>query len=141
MAKVGKKTSQKNKHTKKPSRKLKKKNLKYVIPTCCGVLFLLGLSFLNLTLIRPKQSVPLVLATQDAANPEKVYWNEFLDDNLTYAPGWIRLAEIEFLENRYLAAKDAIFKAKETQPNNKELKDLEVKINRALVEDIQERDF
>ncbi len=59
---------------------------------------------------------------------EKGFWQAFLKKNPSYLPGWLELAKIEVQLEDIDAAKEALNKAREIDPNSELLKETAKKL-------------
>lgn len=56
-----------------------------------------------------------------AAEKERGFWLNFLDENPTYLEGWVELAVLEYNEGNMEAADEYYLKAKSIDPNSDKL--------------------
>lgn len=105
-------------------------------------MFLLTVSVLNITSHKIKVRTSVVLAKGNVSEKANLdYWNQFVKNNPTYYKGWLEIAKIEFENGNYLAAKNALYMAKDIAPNSSLIDELETEINKVIIEEIQQRNY
>lgn len=123
--KVSYKKSQKGKVLK--STKKQPKNIFLSILYACVFITIISLSLFNLALYSssPTKGVlglKIELDTKSALLQQEIFWKKILEENPTYFPGWIELAKVEIQLENLEAAKEALFEAKNINPNSEILK-------------------
>lgn len=91
-----------------------------------GVLVLLILTGFNIALfLRPESksvlSIKTITNSRQVLLQEKLFWERLLTSHPTYFTGWIELTKVEIQLENIEAAKIALIKAREINPNLEEV--------------------
>ncbi len=117
-----------------PKRKGEIKNSIVLILPICAVISIVALSLFNFVFYSTSQSknvlgVKIETNTKTALSDERFFWQNFLEENPTYLPGWLELAKIEVQLENVESARYALEMAKSIDPNSNVVNEVEKELS------------
>ena len=92
------------------------------------IILLFSLALFNFSNYFAESRKTYVLGAESNYDELVSFWQNFLINNPTYKPGWIRLAELEFERGNTIEATSAFRKAYQVDPNSPELEVIKLKL-------------